>query len=100
GQGEANTEVAETDTSKSMVQVQGAVQVSASAEPGLDAMAVTRSVAPAKPSLMAAAAAALPPAQPKPEAQAKPEPAPLTSGVIQTQPLAALPGPAEPTKPG
>src|SRR5690349_12032576 len=63
GQGEANTEVAEADASRPMVQAQGAVQVSASAEPGLDAMAVTRAVAPAKPSLMAAAAAALPPAQ-------------------------------------
>ena len=98
GQGDANTEVAEADA-KQMVQVQGAVQVSASAEPGLDAMAVTRAVAPAKPSLIAAAAAALPPAPPKPEVQSKPEPAPLTSGVIQTQQLAAIPGSAEPMKP-
>src|SRR5262245_1890240 len=99
GQGEANTEVAEADASRPMVQAQGAVQVSASAEPGLDAMAVTRAVAPAKPSLMAAAAANLSPAQPKPEVQAKPEPAPLTSGVIQTQQLATIPGSAEPMKP-
>jgi D-alanyl-D-alanine carboxypeptidase len=97
--GDGNTEVAEADVSKPTVQAQGAVQVSASSEPGLDAMAITRSVASAKPSLMAAAAAALPPAQPKPEAQAKPEPAPLTSGVIQTQQLAAIPGSAEPMKP-
>jgi D-alanyl-D-alanine carboxypeptidase len=48
---------------------------------------------------MAAAAAALPPAQPKPEVQTKPEPAPLTSGVIQSQQLAAIPGSAEPMKP-
>jgi D-alanyl-D-alanine carboxypeptidase len=80
-----------------MVQVQGAVQVVA--EPSLEAMQTTRSVAPAKPSLMAAAAAALPPAQPKPEVQARPEPAPLTSGVIQSQQLAAIPGSAEPMKP-
>jgi D-alanyl-D-alanine carboxypeptidase len=99
GPGEANTEVADADASKPMVQVQGAVQVTASAEPGLDAMAVNRSVAPAKPSLMAAAAANLSPAQPKPEVQAKPEPAPLTSGVIQSQQLAAIPGSAEPMKP-
>src|SRR5689334_16018399 len=52
--GDSNTEVAEADASRPMVQAQGAVQVSASAEPGLDAMAVTRAVAPAKPSLMAA----------------------------------------------
>ncbi|MCP4618520.1 MAG: peptidase M15 [Bradyrhizobium sp.] len=97
--GEGNTEVAEADNAKLMVQAQGAVQVSASSEPGLDAMAVSRAAAPAKPSLMAAAAAALPPSQPKPEAQARPEPAPLTSGVIQTQQLAAIPGSAEPMKP-
>jgi len=76
------------------------VQV-ASAEPP---PAATRSIAPAKPSLMAAAAAALPPPPTKPEQskfepQAQPEPAPLTSGVIQTQPIAAIPGSAEPMKP-
>ena len=68
------------------------------------AQPATRSVAPPKPSLMAAAAAALPPLPTKPEAirfepRAKPEPAPLTSGVIQTQPIAAIPGSAEPMKP-
>jgi D-alanyl-D-alanine carboxypeptidase len=51
----------------------------------------------ARASLMAAAAAALPP--PPARAEAKPEPAPLTSGVIQTQPIAAIPGSAEPMKP-
>jgi len=97
GPGEANVEVAEADTgsrSQASVQVQGAVQVAA--EPGLEAMQQTRSIAPAKPSLMAAAAAALPPPPAKP---AKPEPAPLTSGVIQTQQIAAIPGSAEPMKP-
>jgi D-alanyl-D-alanine carboxypeptidase len=53
---------------------------------------------------MAAAAAALPAPQAKPEQskfepQAKPEPAPLTSGVIQTQAISAIPGSAEPMKP-
>ena len=53
---------------------------------------------------MAAAAAALPPSQAKSEQsrfepQAKPEPAPLTSGVIQTQAISAIPGSAEPMKP-
>jgi D-alanyl-D-alanine carboxypeptidase len=77
---------------------------SAAAEPGLAAMPTTRSIAPAKPSLMAAAAAALPPApakveQNKFEPQAKPEPAPFTSGVIQTQAISAIPGSAEPMKP-
>jgi D-alanyl-D-alanine carboxypeptidase len=72
------------------------------AEPGLAALPTTRSIAPVKPSLMAAAAAALPPAkgeQNKFEQQAKPEPAPLTSGVIQTPPISAIPGSAEPMKP-
>src|SRR5436190_7523971 len=92
GPGEANTEVAEAPQS------QGAVQVAATENTGLEAMPQTRSIAPAKPSLMAAAAAALPPLPAKPQTKAelaktelakaeaaKPEPAPLTSGVIQTQ---------------
>ncbi len=72
---------------------------SAEAEPGLAAMPTTRSIAPAKPSLMAAAAAALPAPQAKVEPQARPEPAPLTSGVIQTQAISSIPGSAEPMKP-
>ncbi|WKA31372.1 serine hydrolase [Bradyrhizobium roseum] len=76
----------------------GAVDV-AEAEPGLAAMPTTRSIAPAKPSLMAAAAAALPAPQARIEQQARPEPAPLTSGVIQTQSMSAIPGSAEPMKP-
>ena len=74
-----------------MGQVQGAMQVASAAPdeaaPMRPAPAVTR------PSIIANAAAALPPAQ------AKPEPAPLTSGVIQTQQIAAIPGSAEPMKP-
>jgi D-alanyl-D-alanine carboxypeptidase len=94
--GDANTEVAEAETTSrptEMVQVNGAI---ASAEP---AQAALRPVASPKPSLMAAAAAALPPAPARFEPQAKPEPAPLTSGVIQTQQFAAIPGSAEPMKP-
>jgi D-alanyl-D-alanine carboxypeptidase len=44
--------------------------------------------------LAAHATAAMPPPQPKVE-----QPAPLTSGVIQTQPLALIPGSSEPMKP-
>jgi D-alanyl-D-alanine carboxypeptidase len=73
------------------VQSSGAV---ASAEPALAAAPATRS---ARPSLMAAAAAAVPPMPIR--AEPKPEPAPLTSGVIQTQQIAAIPGSAEPMKP-
>ena len=66
------------------------------------ALAAMRAGAPpraAKPSLMAQAAAALPPPPARVEPQAKPEPAPLTSGVIQTQPISAIPGSSEPMKP-
>ena len=94
---EANADVAEAEAASrptEMVQVNGAI---ASAEPAPAAR-------PAKPSLMAAAAAALPPLSIKPEQarlepQAKPEPAPLTSGVIQTQQIGSIPGSAEPMKP-
>ena len=95
--GDGAVEVAEAETG----QVNGATAV---AEPALATLPTTRSIAPAKPSLMAAAAAALPspPAKPEPsrfEPQARPEPAPLTSGVIQTQQIGAIPGSAEPMKP-
>jgi len=91
---DANADVAETEAESrpiQTVQVQGAGQIaSASPEP---AAAPVRPAAPATRSVIAEAAAAVPPAQ------AKPEPAPLTSGVIQTQPIAAIPGSSEPMKP-
>jgi D-alanyl-D-alanine carboxypeptidase len=87
---DANTDVAEADAESrptQAIQVQGAVQ-SVSPEPSARA-----TTPPSRPSVMAAATAAVPPAQ------AKPEPAPLTSGVIQTQPIAVIPGSSEPMKP-
>jgi D-alanyl-D-alanine carboxypeptidase len=96
---DANADVAEAEAASrptEMVQVNGAV---AASEPGMAAQAAARPVAPAKPSLMAAAAAALPPPPAKVEPQTKPEPAQFTSGVIQTQQIAAIPGSAEPMKP-
>ena len=50
---------------------------------------------------LAQATAAVPPVQPKIEAKAEPkiEPAPLTAGVIQTQPIGTVPGSSEPMKP-
>ena len=89
---DANAEVAE-DVAQSRptqaVQVQGAVQIaSSSSEPA--AQPPIRSI---KPSVLAAAAAAVPPAQ------SKPEPEPFSNGVIQTQPIAAIPGSSEPMKP-
>ncbi|MFZ2155816.1 MAG: D-alanyl-D-alanine carboxypeptidase [Bradyrhizobium sp.] len=89
----ANADVAEAaERPTPMAQPQTAVQVaSAPSEPA--AAPTTRSIAPAsKPSIFAAAAAAVPP-------HAKAEPAPLTNGVIQTQQIAAIPGSSEPMKP-
>jgi D-alanyl-D-alanine carboxypeptidase len=88
---EANADVAEDQAQSrpnKMVQVQGAMQVaSEEAAPMRPAPPLTRQ------SVIANATAALPPAQPKPE------PAPLTSGVIQTQAISAIPGSSEPMKP-
>ena len=95
-------DVAEAETASRPAETAQSASTLAAAEPGLAAMPMTRSIAPAKPSLMAAAAAALPPAkaeQNKFEPQAKPEPAPLTSGVIQSQAISTIPGSAEPMKP-
>jgi D-alanyl-D-alanine carboxypeptidase len=94
---EANAEVAE-DQARSRptkaVQVDGAVQV-ASAEqteaPVVRAAPVVAAPPVTKPSVLAAATASLSPQ--------RPEPAPLTSGVIQTQPISAIPGSSEPMKP-
>jgi D-alanyl-D-alanine carboxypeptidase len=98
---DANADVAEAEAASrptQTVQVQGAVQV-ASAEPAAPA----RSTVPLTRSLLANAAAALPPPQAKNEQaktdQNKTEPAPLTNGVIQTPQIAAIPGSSEPMKP-
>jgi D-alanyl-D-alanine carboxypeptidase len=89
---DANVEVADADSASP------SEDVAAGSEPA--PVPVQQPSRPAsKPSLMAAAAAALPPLPAKPAVQAKPEPAPLTSGVIQTQQFAAIPGSAEPMKP-
>jgi D-alanyl-D-alanine carboxypeptidase len=89
---DANADVAEAEAATQpvqMVQVQGAVQVApVSAEPA--APPAARSAAPASRTVTSAAAAV---------PQPKPEPAPFTNGVIQTQPIAAIPGSSEPMKP-
>jgi D-alanyl-D-alanine carboxypeptidase len=92
---DANADVAEAEAESRptrTVQAQGAIQV-ASASTESAAASPVRPAAPATRSVIAQAAAAVPPAQ------AKPEPAPLTSGVIQTQSIAAIPGSSEPMKP-
>jgi D-alanyl-D-alanine carboxypeptidase len=99
---DANTDVAEAETESQpapTVQVQGAVQA-ARVEPA--APPPVRSTAPTLRAVVSAATAAMPP-QGKSDAQVKSdgksEPAPLTNGVIQTQPIAAIPGSSEPMKP-
>jgi D-alanyl-D-alanine carboxypeptidase len=90
---DANTDVAEAELasgSTQTAQIQGAVQA-ASTSPEPAAAAPVRSAAPASRSIFAAATAAVPPA--------KADPAPFTNGVIQTQPIAAIPGSSEPMKP-
>jgi D-alanyl-D-alanine carboxypeptidase len=104
---EANTEVAEASAQSRPTetkQVNGAIQVAsaAAASPEPVAEAPVRPAAPvavARPSVFAAATAALPPAAaPQPQAR-KPEPAPLNSGVIQSEAISTVPGSSEPLKP-
>jgi D-alanyl-D-alanine carboxypeptidase len=91
---DASADVAEAEAGSRLtptVQVQSTAQVaSATPEP---VPPPARPATPAARSVLAAATAAVPPPQ------AKTEPAPLTSGVIQTQPLAAIPGSSDPLKP-
>jgi D-alanyl-D-alanine carboxypeptidase len=95
---DANADVAETEAESRptrTIQVDGAVQTAA-ASPESAAPPPVRSTAPvpvSRPSVIAAATAALPPPQ------ARTEPAPFTNGVIQTQPIGAIPGSSEPMKP-
>jgi len=91
---DANIEVA--DASDAPVRPAAPVQAAAPApEPAQSRLA-------ARLSALAAATAAVPPAPPKPEVRAtesKIEPAPLTNGVISSQPLSIIPGSSEPMKP-
>jgi D-alanyl-D-alanine carboxypeptidase len=92
GPADANVDVAEAEAASRPAQaVQSEVQVSGSVQ---EPAAMEQQPRPAsRTSIFAAATAAVPPPQ------AKPEPAPLTSGVIQTQQIAAIPGSSEPMKP-
>ncbi|WP_454619510.1 serine hydrolase [Bradyrhizobium cenepequi] len=98
---DSNTDVAEADTPSRGNDQPAQVTSSAvaSAEPAMAALAPAAPRPAAKASLMAAAAAALPPPPAKVEPAVKSEPAPLTNGVIQSQPMAIIPGSAEPMKP-
>jgi D-alanyl-D-alanine carboxypeptidase len=75
-------------------------QVQVAAAPAPEAAPASRLAS--RLSALAAATAAMPPVQPKPEPKAtesKIEPAPLTNGVISSQPLSLIPGSSEPMKP-
>jgi D-alanyl-D-alanine carboxypeptidase len=95
---DANADVAEAEAESrptQTVQVDGAIQT-ASGSSESAAPPPVRSTAPvpvSRSSIFAAATAAVPPPQ------AKTELAPFTNGVIQTQPIAAIPGSSEPMKP-
>jgi D-alanyl-D-alanine carboxypeptidase len=84
---DASADVADAESPAQPAQVQ--VATTATPEPA----AGPRSNAPTTRSIFAAATASVPPPQ------AKAEPAPLTSGVIQSQAIAAIPGSSEPMKP-
>lgn len=92
---EASAEVADASDTPA----RPAPQVQAAAAPAPEAAAPHP--AP-RLSALAAATAAMPPVQAKPEAkptESKIEPAPLTNGVIASQPLSLIPGSSEPMKP-
>lgn len=96
---EANTDVADA----SDAQARSAPQVQATAP----APEAAPSRLASRLSTLAAAAAAMPPAHARSEAskpevrptESKVEPAPLTNGVISSQPLSIIPGSSEPMKP-
>src|ERR1700712_5635904 len=97
---EANADVAEADAESrptQTVQVQGAVQAASPTEP--QAAPPARSTL--RSAVLAAAAASVPPPQARTESRVEPktDPAPFTSGVIQGQQFAAIPGSSEPMKP-
>jgi D-alanyl-D-alanine carboxypeptidase len=92
-----NVDVANADpdaTPPQVAQAQAAQQPAAeqTAPPAMRSMPLARMTA-----AMAEATAAVPPG--RPAGQAKVDPAPMTSGVIQTQPMALVPGSSEPMKP-
>jgi D-alanyl-D-alanine carboxypeptidase len=99
---DSNVEVADAETAAPTPPPTAPVQL-ASAPVQSSAPASITSASPrpsAAASLMSQARAEVPSKmEPARNDQAKSEPAPLTSGVIQTQPIAAIPGSSEPMKP-
>jgi D-alanyl-D-alanine carboxypeptidase len=92
---DANTEVADASDTPARAAPQVQAAAAPAPEPAPSRLA-------ARLSTLAAATAAVPPAPPKPEVrptESKIEPAPLTNGVISSQPLSIIPGSSEPMKP-
>jgi D-alanyl-D-alanine carboxypeptidase len=99
--GDAQTEVAEAapppkPASAPVEQQEAAVSPDSWTPPAMRTPSASKVTA-----ALAQVTAAVPPAQPKVEQKAEPkiEPAPLTAGVIQTQPIGTVPGSSEPMKP-
>ena len=96
--GESNADVAEAEATAQPAQIVQAQVAPAPTEqaaaPASRSAAVPRTVTP-----IVTAAVAQPKSEVPPKSEPKSEPAPLTSGVIQTQPIAAIPGSSEPMKP-
>ncbi|HEU0151524.1 MAG TPA: D-alanyl-D-alanine carboxypeptidase [Bradyrhizobium sp.] len=90
----AITERSGSDSSNDVAD-QGSVEVASAAQEAPQA-APTPSRTSKIVAALAEATAALPPPQPK---EAKVDPAPMTSGVIQSQPMSIIPGSTEPMKP-
>jgi D-alanyl-D-alanine carboxypeptidase len=86
---DANADVAEDEAQS---RPNPTVQVASAANEPVVAPPVRTTAPVSKPSVLAAAAAAVPP-------QTRTDPAPFTNGVIQTQPIAVIPGSSEPMKP-
>ena len=99
---DANADVAEVASEQrptQTTQAQGADQgASAPTDPAPTPAARAANAAASRLAAIAAAAAAMPPPPAKAEAKVE-QPAPLTSGVIQNQPMSVIPGSSEPMKP-
>ncbi|MCP3470526.1 serine hydrolase [Bradyrhizobium sp. CCGUVB1N3] len=98
--------ITERNGADTSVDVADASDTPARAAPQVQAAAASAPEAPAprpasRLAALAAATAAMPPAaKPEPKAvESKVEPAPLTNGVISSQPLSIIPGSSEPMKP-
>lgn len=97
---DANVQVAETEATAQppqMIQVRGAVQAAPASRSATSSSRATTATINA--ALAQSKADANSGSKSEARSESKSEPAPLTSGVIQTQPIAVIPGSSEPMKP-